>query len=152
MLSSKKGGICSTGWNGRKSSLGTSAPCVALLLRTVTAGFPSKVRCANVAIVATADSADGSSIAKVRVDSHKVRGHPTGSDILNHNLTRAVGLIVGTVAAAAIKLTRVGDGVIADRYTTATVVLDNFVLAASGTTTFDKNVARSTSGNSVWVH
>jgi hypothetical protein len=143
---------CLASREGSKSSLGTETSVVVVLGRTITAGrtIDAQVVHADVSVAAAAGGGDGSRVAKVLVDADKVRGHAAGSNILNHNVTRAVRLVVGAVTAAAVEFARVGDSVVADCDATTAIVLDDLVVGASGTATLNKNLARSKSRNSVY--
>lgn len=70
----------------------------------------------------SAGSADGGSIAKVAVDADEVGGHTEGADVLDDDLAGALGLVVGAVAAGAVELAGVDNGVVADSDGTNTVV------------------------------
>lgn len=138
------------GWECVKISLGTAASRVAGLATTTTlASLDALVRPANIAVVATADAADGSGVAKVGVNTNKVRSHSAGANILNYNFAWAPSLVVGAIAAASVEFARVGDSIVADSHTPAAVGLDYFVGCAISATALNKNSAWSKSSNSV---
>jgi hypothetical protein len=76
---------------------------------------------------AAARAADGRAVAEVCVDADEVRRQAVGADVLDHDTARALGFVVGAVAARAVQLAGVDDRVVADRYRPAPVVLHHFV-------------------------
>lgn len=141
---------CLAGREGFDSSL-AGATQVVVLGRTITTvrAVDAEIVLAHVAVPGAASAGDSSSIAKVVVDSNKVRGHAASADILNDNMARAVCLVVRAVATAAVELSRVGNSVIADRNATTAIVLDDLVISTSGTALLNENFARSKSSDSV---
>jgi hypothetical protein len=104
---------------------------------------------ANILIVATTSTSDNSGVAKVVVDSNKVRSHTAGANIFNDDLARTVCLVVGAVTAATVEFARVRDGVVANSYAAFAVVLDDLVVGACGAAALDEDVAWSKSGDGV---
>jgi hypothetical protein len=76
---------------------------------------------------AAARAADGRAVAKVCVDANEVRRQAVGADVLDDDTARALGFVVGAVAARAVQLAGIDDRVVADRYRPAPVVLHYFV-------------------------
>lgn len=152
LLSREESESCLAGRQGGKSSL-TRAAVVVVQVITIDAcgAFDALVVFANVAVVAAAATRDGSSVAEVVVDTDQVRGHAAGANILERNVARAIRPVVRAVAAAAVELSRVGDGVVADCDAPGAIGLDDLVVCASGTATFDEDIACSKSSNSVYA-
>jgi len=121
-----------------------------LAATTVLARLDTLVWPADIAVVATTDTANSSSIAEVGVDANKIRPHSASANVLNNNVAWAPRLVVGAVTAASVQLSRVGNSVVADGHTSTAVGLNNFVRCASGATPLDKNIARSKCSNGVY--
>lgn len=64
-------------------------------------------------------------------------------------MARAVGFVVGAVAARAVQFPGVCDGEVADCDAPAPVVLDNFVVCAGGATAGDEDIAGAEEGDGV---
>jgi hypothetical protein len=58
---------------------------------------------ANIFVVATTSTSNNSRIAKVVIDSNKVRSHTAGANIFNDDVARTVCLVVGAVTAATVE-------------------------------------------------
>lgn len=142
---------CLAGGDGINSSLAGAALVVVLGGTISLTTLDAQVVLANVAVVAAAGVGDSSSVTIVVVNGDKVRGHAAGTNVLNHNLARAVRPVVGAVTAAAVELSRVGNSVVADRDATTAIVLDNLVVSTSGTAALNQNVTCSKSRNSVYL-
>lgn len=98
----------------RKLSLGTEAGILSRdLARTTATLVDALVFLAN-HLGGTARAADGGSIAEVGVDADQIRSHTGGADTFNDNFARRLALVVSAVAARAIELAGVDDGVIAN--------------------------------------
>jgi hypothetical protein len=142
---------CLAGRQRIKSSLCTKASIVVVLGRTIRrTTLNTQVVLADVSAAATAGPGDSGRVAKVVVDTDKVRGHAASANILNHDVARAVFPVVGAVTAAAVEFSRVGDSVVADRDAATSVVLDDLVVGASGTAAVDENLSWPKSTNSIY--
>jgi Trk K+ transport system NAD-binding subunit len=86
----------------------TRATIVILHWRTVSPRLllNAQVVHANVFVIATTGTSNNSRVAKVVVDSNKIRCHTAGANIFNHDLTRTVCTVVGAVTAATVELSR----------------------------------------------
>ena len=104
---------------------------------------------ANILVVATTSTSNNSRVAKIVVDSNKVRSHTAGANVFNHDVARTVCPVVGAVTAATVEFARVGDGVVANGHAALAVVLNDLVVGACGTTAFDEDFAWSKSGDGV---
>lgn len=91
---------------------------------------------------------DVRSITIVGVDANQL-GHTLGLNPRNDHVPGSA--IVGAVTAAAVQLTGVYDGEVLDRDCAAAVVLDDFVLSFLGAATFDQDVARAKSRDSIYA-
>lgn len=57
---------------------------------------------ANILVVATTSTSDNSRIAKVVIDSNKVRSHTAGANVFNHDVARTVCPVIGAVTTATV--------------------------------------------------
>jgi hypothetical protein len=105
---------------------------------------------ANILIVATTSTSNNSRVAKVVVNSNKVRSHTAGANVLNDDVARTVCPVVGAVTAATVEFARVGDGVVANGHAAFAVVLDDLVVGACGTAALDEDFAWSKSSDGVY--
>ena len=129
-------------WERRKSPLGAPASRIAGLSWAIAlASLHAQIRSADIAVVAAAGAADRGGVAKVGIDTNKIRGHSAGANILNGNMPRAPSPVVGAITTAAVEFARVGDSVVANSDTSGAVGLNYFVRGASGTATRNENVA-----------
>lgn len=94
----------------------------------------------------SARSRDCRDITVVGVDAGEL-GDALGLDVLDDDVARAA--IVAAVAAAAVELAGIDDGVVLDRDRTAPVVLDYLVDCVLRAAALDENVAFAKEGDSV---
>jgi hypothetical protein len=106
---------------------------------------------ANIFVVATTSTSNNSRVAKIVVNSNKVRSHTASANIFNDDVARTVCPVVGAVAAATVEFARVGDGIVANGDAAFAVVLDDLVVGACGTAALDEDFAWSKSGDGVYV-
>jgi hypothetical protein len=96
-----------------------------LALRTQARRISSELRAAPAALVhalvlrahglgRTARAGNSCAVAEVGVDSNEVRRQAESLDVLDGDFARGVGLVVGAVAARAVELPCVDDGVVFD--------------------------------------
>lgn len=94
----------------------------------------------------SARSRDCRDVTVVGVDAHQL-GDALGLDVLDDDVARAA--IVAAVAAAAVELAGIDDGVVLDRDRAAPVVLDYLVDRVLRAAALDENVAFAKEGDSV---
>lgn len=92
--------------------------------------------------------ADAGGITVVGVDSNQARD-TGGLDVLDNDVTGAVALVVGAVAAGAVQLAGVDNGESVNGDGSGTVVLNDLVAGLLGATTLDEGIAGSDDGNGV---
>ena len=95
----------------------------------------------------TARVVDGGGVAVVGVDADEVRGQAAGADAIEDDVAGAS--VVGAVAAAAVELTGIDNGEVADGNGASTVVLDDLVGSVLSTTALNEDVACAKSRDGV---
>jgi len=92
-------------------------------------------------------AADVCRVAVVAVDTDEIASHTIGLDVLNDDTARAA--VVGAVAAAAVELAGVDDGVVLDGDSATAVVLDDLVFGLCGATALNEDVTVAQCGDGV---
>ena len=120
----------------------------------------------------SARSTNGGCVTEVGVDADEIGGKPESADILDDYLAGRLFGVVGAVAAGAVELSGIDDGVVFDGYCAGAagrgvlvcvwvvwgcvgranvLVLNNFVAGLSGASALDEGVAATEDGDGVFA-